>query len=130
MSSFLQVQLATATQETVHPEKASGPKSHFVFSESKDAVLGNCQGSSWSETRVFPARACKHPSPYRGASETPVPPSEPTVSGVTDFCSYTLLESLEDAHRDWVRAELPPPSCHVNLSSRERWGGGELRCIS
>lgn len=123
MSNFLQVQLAAAAQETVHPEKASRPKSHFVFSESKEAGLGNCQGSSWTETRVFPSGAGKHPSPYRGASETPVPPSETTVSRVTDFCSYTFLDSLEDAHRDWIRAELPPPSCHVNLSSRERLRG-------
>ena len=34
---------------------------------------------------------------------------EPTVSGITDFCSYAFLEPLEEAWRAWVKAELPLP---------------------
>ena len=50
---------------------------------------------------------------------------EPTVSGVTDFCSYAFLEPLEEAWRAWVRAELPLPSGHMNPSSTEKIRTGD-----
>lgn len=74
----------------------------------------NPQSSSWSETE----------SPPLVPADTLLLAEEPTVSGVTDFCSYAFLEPLAEAWRAWVRA-VPLPSGHMNPSSREiRTGDG------